>query len=103
MSVWLCSSIQAIEPPPLPIEVMSIVGRWNSKRAATLSSDAVVHQLYADPEVRAAVVERWGAEVAPDGVVDRPAVARRAFSAPAERSWLESFGKDSGRRGDTDA
>jgi dephospho-CoA kinase len=49
----------------------------------------VVHQLYADPEVLAAVVERWGAEVAPDGVVDRSAVARRAFSAPAERSWLE--------------
>ena len=33
--------------------------------AATLSTDAVVHQLYADPEVVAAVVDRWGAEVAP--------------------------------------
>jgi dephospho-CoA kinase len=49
----------------------------------------VVHELYADPEVRAAVVERWGDAVAPGGVVDRDAVARRAFAAPEERAWLE--------------
>jgi dephospho-CoA kinase len=57
--------------------------------AATLSTDAVVHELYADPEVVAAVTGRWGGEVAPDGVVDRSAVARRAFGAPEERAWLE--------------
>lgn len=58
--------------------------------AATLSTDAVVHELYADdPRVRDAVVERWGDEVAPGGAVDRPAVARHAFSADAERAWLE--------------
>jgi dephospho-CoA kinase len=51
----------------------------------------VVHELYADPEVRAAVVARWGDEVAPDGVVDRGAVARRAFADPAEREWLEGL------------
>jgi dephospho-CoA kinase len=51
----------------------------------------VVHELYADPEVRAAVVRRWGEEVAPDGVVDRHAVARRAFADPAERAWLEGL------------
>jgi dephospho-CoA kinase len=39
--------------------------------------------------VRAAVLERWGPEVAPAGAVDRAAVARRAFAAPAERAWLE--------------
>src|SRR5207244_100876 len=44
--------------------------------AATLSTDAVVHELYASDEVRDAVVERWGPEVAPDGVVDRAAIAR---------------------------
>jgi dephospho-CoA kinase len=49
----------------------------------------VVHELYSDPEVRAAVVARWGEEVAPDGVVDRHAVARRAFATPEERAWLE--------------
>lgn len=57
--------------------------------AATLSTDAVVHELYAAPEVRDAVVARWGADVAPGGVVDRAAVAARAFAAPEERAWLE--------------
>jgi len=59
--------------------------------AATLSTDAVVHDLYASPEVRDAVVARWGAGVAPGGVVDREAVARRAFADPAERAWLEGL------------
>jgi dephospho-CoA kinase len=57
--------------------------------AATLSTDAVVHDLYAAPEVRDAVVARWGAGVAPEGVVDRAAVAARAFAAQEERAWLE--------------
>ena len=57
--------------------------------AVTLSTDAVVHELYGTPEVRDAVVARWGAEVAPDGVVDRAAIAARAFATPAERAWLE--------------
>jgi dephospho-CoA kinase len=51
----------------------------------------VVHELYSDPEVRDAVVARWGDEVAPGGVVDRPAVARKAFAAPEERAWLEGL------------
>ena len=59
--------------------------------AATLSTDAVVHELYASDEVRDAVVERWGAEVAPDGVVDRAAVARAAFATPEDREWLEEL------------
>lgn len=57
--------------------------------AVTLSTDEVVHELYRTDEVRDLVVERWGAEVAPDGVVDRQAVARHAFAAPEERQWLE--------------
>ena len=59
--------------------------------AATLSADAVVHELYAGPEVRDAVVARWGPDVAPGGVVDRAAVARHAFASPAERAWLEGL------------
>jgi dephospho-CoA kinase len=59
--------------------------------AATLSADAVVHSLYEDPEVRDAVVARWGPEVAPDGRVDRAAVARHAFATEAERGWLEGL------------
>src|SRR4051794_41674232 len=59
--------------------------------AATLSTDAVVHELYATDEVRDAVVARWGAEVAPDGTVDRRAVARVAFATPADREWLKGL------------
>jgi dephospho-CoA kinase len=59
--------------------------------AATLSTDAVVHELYASPEVRDAVVARWGADVAPGGSVDRAAVARRAFADPGDRAWLEGL------------
>jgi dephospho-CoA kinase len=51
----------------------------------------VVHDLYANPEVRAAVVARFGDEVAPGGVVDRAAVARRAFASDEERAWLEGL------------
>ena len=58
--------------------------------AATLSTDAVVHELYASPELRDAVVARWGQDVAPGGVVDRAAVAARAFATPDERAWLEA-------------
>ncbi len=57
--------------------------------AATLSTDAVVHELYASDEVRDAVVERWGDDVAPGGTVDRSAIAKPAFAAPDERAWLE--------------
>jgi dephospho-CoA kinase len=41
--------------------------------------------------VRDAVVARWGPDVAPDGTVDRAAVARHAFASPDERAWLEGL------------
>jgi dephospho-CoA kinase len=59
--------------------------------AETLSTDAVVHELYGDARVRDAVVERWGAAVAPEGVVDRAAVAARAFASQEDRIWLEQL------------
>jgi dephospho-CoA kinase len=60
--------------------------------AQGLSTDAVVHQLYGDRQVRDAVVERWGLAVAPGGVVDRAAVAERAFAGgDRDRRWLESL------------
>ncbi len=58
--------------------------------ADVISSDAVVHELYEGDELREAVTARFGPEVAPGGVVDRAAVARRAFAAPEDRAWLES-------------
>ena len=60
--------------------------------AATLSSDAVVHELLSgDPEVRDAVVGRFGPEVAPGGTIDRGELAARAFSGEADRQWLEQL------------
>jgi dephospho-CoA kinase len=59
--------------------------------AAVLSTDRVVHELYDDREVRDAVVARFGDGVAPDGAVDRAAVARAAFATPEDRAWLEEL------------
>jgi dephospho-CoA kinase len=57
--------------------------------AAVQSTDAVVHELYEGEQLRDAVVARWGPEIAPEGKVDRKAVAERAFADDAERAWLE--------------
>ena len=69
-------------------EALAALGRLG---AATLSTDAVVHELYASPEVRDAVVERWGPDVAPGGTVDRGAIARHAFKDADERGFLEGL------------
>jgi dephospho-CoA kinase len=58
---------------------------------ATLSTDSVVHELYDTEEVRDEVVRRFGPEVAPGGIVDRPAVAERAFATDEDRGWLEGL------------
>lgn len=57
--------------------------------AAVLSTDAVVAELYEGDELRDAVCDRWGPEVAPQGQVDRSAIAERAFANDDERRWLE--------------
>jgi dephospho-CoA kinase len=59
--------------------------------AATLSSDAVVHELLTTGDVRDALVERFGDEVAPGGEVDRSAVAEVVFGDPEQRGWLEGL------------
>jgi dephospho-CoA kinase len=59
--------------------------------AAVLSSDAIVHELLQQPEVRARIVERFGPEVAPEGTLDRAALARCAFGNDADRTWLEAL------------
>jgi dephospho-CoA kinase len=69
-------------------EALAALGRLG---AATISTDQVVHDLYQDPEVCAAVVARWGEDVAPEGRVDRSAVARFAFASDDERGWLEQL------------
>jgi dephospho-CoA kinase len=56
----------------------------------TLSTDRVAHDLLDDEEVRAALVDRWGGEVAPAGSVDRDRVGEIVFNDRGELSWLES-------------
>jgi dephospho-CoA kinase len=58
--------------------------------AATLSTDAVVHELLDHSEVRERLVSRWGEEVAPNGAVDRGRVGAIVFESPDELAWLES-------------
>jgi dephospho-CoA kinase len=57
--------------------------------AAVISSDRVVHELYEDERVKAAVNERFGDSVVSDGAVDRGALASRAFAHDEDRAWLE--------------
>jgi len=58
--------------------------------AEVISTDAVVHELLGSDEVRDRLVERWGAEVAPEGEVDRGRVGEIVFEDPRELAWLES-------------
>jgi dephospho-CoA kinase len=58
--------------------------------AATLSTDRVTHDLLDDDEVKAALVERWGRDVAPDGEVDRQKVGEIVFDDREQLAWLES-------------
>jgi dephospho-CoA kinase len=59
--------------------------------AATLSSDAVVHELLDDPDVTARLLDRWGGEVVADGTVDRGRVGAIVFDSTEELAWLESL------------
>jgi dephospho-CoA kinase len=58
--------------------------------AATLSTDAVVHELLQSDKVRDAIIARLGPEVAPDGHLDRGLIAERVFGDDEARAWLES-------------
>ncbi len=69
-------------------EALAAFGRLG---AATLSSDAVVHDLLESESLRAELVERWGPEVAPEGApTDRGRIGSIVFAEPDELSWLES-------------
>jgi dephospho-CoA kinase len=59
--------------------------------AATLSTDRVAHDLLDDEQVRRALVERWGEDVAPNGQIDRDRVGEIVFADRDELEWLESI------------
>jgi dephospho-CoA kinase len=58
--------------------------------AATLSSDAVVHDLLESEPLRGRLVERWGPEVVVGGRTDRARIGQVVFADPEELAWLES-------------
>jgi dephospho-CoA kinase len=57
--------------------------------AATISSDAVVHELLDSEPLLGRVTERWGGDVAPQGRVDRARIGEIVFADPGELKWLE--------------
>jgi dephospho-CoA kinase len=57
--------------------------------AATLSSDAVVHELLDSEPLLGRLVERWGDDVAPAGKVDRNRIGEVVFADPDQLTWLE--------------
>ncbi|HEU5063473.1 MAG TPA: dephospho-CoA kinase [Solirubrobacterales bacterium] len=58
--------------------------------AATLSSDAVVHELLEGEPLRGRLEERWGPEVVSDGVVNRAKIGEIVFADPEQLTWLEA-------------
>jgi dephospho-CoA kinase len=58
--------------------------------AATISSDAVVHELLETEPLLGRLTERWGEDVAPGGRIDRARVGEIVFADPEQLSWLES-------------
>jgi dephospho-CoA kinase len=69
-------------------EALAAFGRLG---AATLSSDAVVHDLLEGEPLRSEMTARWGSAVAPPGEpTDRGRIGGIVFADPDELAWLES-------------
>jgi dephospho-CoA kinase len=68
-------------------EALAAFGRLG---AATLSADAVVHELLDSEPLLGRLVERWGPEVAPEGRVDRGRIGEIVFADPEQIGWLEA-------------
>jgi dephospho-CoA kinase len=68
-------------------EALRVLGELG---AATLSTDAVVHELLASDELRDIVAARLGQEVVQDGALNRALMAERVFGDDDARGWLES-------------
>ena len=79
-------------PPPIAVAITGGIGAGKSEAlaafarhgAATISSDEVVHELYEDPEVKAALAERFGTS-------DRRAVSEQAVGNRDALIWLEQL------------
>jgi dephospho-CoA kinase len=95
-------SVRAQNGPPV-IGLVGAIGAGKSTVAQELAalgcvvsdSDAHARAALADPRIRQAITQRWGADILhSDGTVDRTKVAARIFAstdAASERGWLESI------------
>ena len=82
-----------MSPRPVTLAITGGIGAGKSEAlaafarhgAATLSADAVVHELISgDPEIRAALEARFGS-------TDRDEIGTVVFAAPGELAWLEAL------------
>jgi len=88
-------------PRPVAVAVTGGIGAGKSETlrafarhgAAVVSSDEIVHALLReDPEVKQAVLERFGEQVlGDDGHIDRGKVARIVFADAGQLRWLEAL------------
>lgn len=58
--------------------------------AATISTDAVVHELLDREPLLGRLIERWGEDIAREGRIDRTKVGEIVFADPEQLAWLES-------------
>jgi dephospho-CoA kinase len=86
--------------PPVAVAITGGIGAGKSEAlkafarhgAATVSSDEIVHHLLRRADVRDAVVECMGnGIVAPDGEIDRGALATVVFNDREALAWLEEL------------
>src|ERR671929_2163703 len=87
-------------PRPVAVAITGGIGAGKTEAlhafarhgAATVSSDEIVHHLLRRPDVRDAVVARMGnGIVAPDGEIDRGALATVVFNDRDALNWLEEL------------
>lgn len=87
-------------PPPARIPFVGLTGGLGAGKstalaafsdlgAQTLSTDAVVHELLGSEDLRGEIEARFGASVVQGAMVDRDALAAKAFESPEAREWLE--------------
>ncbi len=86
--------------PPVAVAITGGIGAGKSEAlaafgrhgAATVSSDEIVHHLLRRDDVKERVVERMGhGVVAPDGEIDRGALATTVFNDRDALTWLEQL------------
>jgi dephospho-CoA kinase len=88
-------------PRPIAVAITGGIGAGKSEAlqafarhgAATISSDDIVHQLLReDPDVRSALLERFGTGILDDaGTIDRAAVSQIVFEDREALAWLEAL------------